>query len=127
MPRDRDGSFEQILIPKQERRFTGFDERIIAMYARGMSVRQIQGFLAEHYGTEVSPDFISSVTGEVMVEALSWQNAGASEERLVYDRSGRLIDAVNRYSRVQFFFDPVGNLVREHMDDHYCCNYQNRK
>ncbi|AIO43286.1 MULTISPECIES: IS256 family transposase [Bacteria] len=74
VPRDRDGSFEPILIPKHERRFTGFDERIIAMYARGMSVREIQGFLAEHYGTEVSPDFISSVTDEVMAEALSWQN-----------------------------------------------------
>ncbi|MET3556230.1 hypothetical protein [Burkholderia sp. 567] len=46
---------------------------------------------------------------------------------MAYDRSGRLIDAVNRYSRVQFFFDAVGNLVREHMNDHYCCNYQNRK
>ena len=65
---------EPILIPKHERRFTGFDERIIAMYARGMSVREIQGFLAEHYGTEVSPDFISSVTDEVMAEALSWQS-----------------------------------------------------
>ena len=47
IPRDRDGSFEPALIPKHERRFTGFDERIIAMYARGMSVREIQGFLAE--------------------------------------------------------------------------------
>ncbi|WP_425102723.1 IS256 family transposase, partial [Burkholderia ambifaria] len=74
VPRDRDGSFEPILIPKHERRFTGFDERIIAMYARGMSVREIQGFLAEHYGTEVSPDFISSVTDEVMAEALTWQS-----------------------------------------------------
>ncbi|WP_425102646.1 IS256 family transposase [Burkholderia ambifaria] len=74
VPRDRDSSFEPILIPKHERRFTGFDERIIAMYARGMSVREIQGFLAEHYGTEVSPDFISSVTDGVMAEALSWQN-----------------------------------------------------
>ena len=74
VPRDRDGSFEPILIPKHERRFTGFDERIIAMYARGMSVREIQAFLAESYGTEVSPDFISSVTDEVMAEALSWQN-----------------------------------------------------
>lgn len=74
VPRDRDGIFEPILIPKLERRFTGFDERIIAMYARGMSVREIQGFLAEHYGTEVSPEFISSVTDEVMAEALSWQS-----------------------------------------------------
>lgn len=74
VPRDRDGSFEPILIPKHERRFTGFDERIIAMYARGMSVREIQAFLAESYGTEVSPDFISSVTDEVMSEALTWQS-----------------------------------------------------
>lgn len=65
LPRDRDGSFAPILIPKHERRFTGFDDRIIAMYARGMSVRKIQAFLAESYGTEVSPDFISSVTDEV--------------------------------------------------------------
>ena len=74
VPRDRAGSFEPILIPKHERRFTGFDDKIIAMYARGMSVREIQGFLAESYGTQVSPDFISSVTDEVMAEAASWQN-----------------------------------------------------
>lgn len=74
LPRDREGSFAPILIPKHERRFTGFDERIIAMYARGMSVREIQAFLAESYGTEVSPDFISSVTDEVMAETLAWQS-----------------------------------------------------
>ena len=74
LPRDRDGSFEPILIPKHERRFRGFDERIVAMYGRGMSVREIQAFLAEHYGTQVSPDFISSVTDEVMAEAVAWQN-----------------------------------------------------
>ena len=74
VPRDRAGSFEPILIPKHERRFTGFDDKIIAMYARGMSVREIQGFIAESYGTQVSPDFISSVTDEVMAEALAWQS-----------------------------------------------------
>ena len=74
LPRDRDGSFAPILIPKHERRFTGFDERIIAMYARGMSVREIQAFIAESYGTEVSPDFISSVTDEVMAETIAWQS-----------------------------------------------------
>ena len=74
VPRDRDGSFEPILIPKHERRFTGFDEKIIAMYARGMSVREIQGFIAESYGTQVSADFISSVTDEVMAETLAWQS-----------------------------------------------------
>jgi putative transposase len=73
IPRDRDGSFAPILIPKHARRFTGFDDKIIAMYARGMTVREIQGFLAEQYGTEVSPEFISSVTDAVMEEVTAWQ------------------------------------------------------
>lgn len=62
VPRDRHGRFAPILIPKHERRFTGFDDKIVAMYARGMTMREIQGFLAEQYGTEVSAEFISSVT-----------------------------------------------------------------
>ncbi|PFH20620.1 transposase-like protein [Burkholderia sp. JKS000303] len=73
VPRDRDGSFEPLLIPKHEGCFTGFDDKIVAMYARGMTVREIQGFLKEQYGTEVSPDFISSVTDEVMAEVTAWQ------------------------------------------------------
>jgi len=72
-PRDRDGSFEPLLIPKHERRFTGFDDKIVAMYARGMTVREIQGFLQEQYATEVSPEYISSVTDEVMAEVTAWQ------------------------------------------------------
>jgi transposase-like protein len=71
LPRDRDGSFDLVLIPKHERRFTGFDERIIALYVRGMSIREIQAFLAESYRTEGSPDFISSVTDEVMADAIA--------------------------------------------------------
>ncbi|ODU71576.1 MAG: transposase [Bordetella sp. SCN 68-11] len=74
VPRDRDGSFEPMLIPKHARRFTGFDDKIVAMYARGMTVREIQGFLAEQYGTDVSPEFISSVTDEVMAEVTAWQS-----------------------------------------------------
>lgn len=74
VPRDRDGSFQPILIPKHERRFTGFDDKIIAMYARGMTVREIQGFLREQYATDVSPEFISSVTDEVMEEVALWQS-----------------------------------------------------
>lgn len=74
VPRDRDGSFEPLIIGKHERRFTGFDQKIIAMYARGMTVREIQGYLAEMYGTEVSPDFISKVTDEVMAEVTAWQS-----------------------------------------------------
>ena len=73
VPRDREGSFEPLLIPKHERRFTGFDDKIVAMCARGMTVREIQGFLAEQYGTEVTPDFISSVTDAVMAEVGAWQ------------------------------------------------------
>jgi putative transposase len=73
VPRDRDGSFEPILIPKHERRFTGFDDNIIALYARGMTMREIQGFLRESYATEVSAEFISSVTEAVMAEVTAWQ------------------------------------------------------
>ncbi len=65
VPRDRDGSFAPLLIPKHERRFTGFDDKIVGLYARGLTVREIQAFLLEAYGTEVGPDFISSVTDAV--------------------------------------------------------------
>ena len=74
VPRDREGSFEPLLIAKHERRFTGFDDKIVAMYARGMTVREIQAFLAEQYGCEVAPDFISSVTDAVMAEVTAWQS-----------------------------------------------------
>ena len=73
VPRDRDGSFEPLLIAKHERRFNGFDDKIIALYARGMTVREIQAFLAEQYGCEVGPDFISGVTNAVMAEVTAWQ------------------------------------------------------
>ncbi len=62
VPRNRAGSFEPLLIPKYERRFTGFDDKIVAMYAREVTIREIQGFLAEQYGTEVSPEFIRVLT-----------------------------------------------------------------
>ena len=73
VPRDRQASFEPQIIGKHERRFTGFDDKIIAMYARGMTVREIQGFLAEMYSVDVSPDLISSVTDAVMSEVMAWQ------------------------------------------------------
>jgi len=73
VPRDRHGRFAPILIPKHERRFTGFDDKIVAMYARGMTMREIQSFLAEQYGTEVSAEFISSVTDAMMAEVTAWQ------------------------------------------------------
>ncbi len=74
VPRDREGSFEPQLIGKHERRFTGFDDKIIALYARGMTVREIQGFLSEMYAVDVSPDLISSVTDAVMGEVTAWQS-----------------------------------------------------
>jgi putative transposase len=74
VPRDRAGSFEPQLIGKHERRFSGFDDKIIAMYAHGMTVREIQGYLAEMYSVEVSPDLISKVTDAVMSEVTAWQS-----------------------------------------------------
>ena len=73
VPRDRAGSFEPLLIAKHERRFSGFDDKILAMYARGMTMREIQGFLREQYDTDVSPEFISSVTDAVIAEVGAWQ------------------------------------------------------
>jgi len=73
VPRDRDSSFEPRLVAKHDRRFTGFDDKIIALYARGLTVREIQAFLAEMYATEVSADFISTVTDAVTTEIAAWQ------------------------------------------------------
>jgi putative transposase len=73
-PRDRDGSFEPLLIPKHARRFTGFDDKIVALYARGLTVREIQGYLMETYATDVSPAFISAVTDGVLTEVTAWQS-----------------------------------------------------
>jgi transposase-like protein len=73
VPRDRAGTFEPRLIAKHERRFTGFDDKILALYARGMTVREIQAFLAEMYAVQVSPDLISTVTDAVLEEVTAWQ------------------------------------------------------
>src|SRR5271165_1074489 len=73
-PRDRDGSFEPLLVPKHARRFTAFDDSIIGLYARGLTVREIQGYLAETYGTEVGHDLISTVTDGVLAEVTAWQS-----------------------------------------------------
>jgi len=74
IPRDREGSFDPKLIARYQRRFPGFDTKIISMYARGMSVREIQGHLMELYGLDVSPDLISTVTDAVMETVAEWQN-----------------------------------------------------
>jgi putative transposase len=74
IPRDRLSTFDPQLIAKYQRRFPGFDEKIISMYARGMSTREIQGHLRELYGIDVSPDLISAVTDAVLEEVTDWQN-----------------------------------------------------
>ncbi|WLH46200.1 IS256 family transposase [Pseudomonas beijingensis] len=94
IPRDRDGSFSPILIPKHERRYTGFDDKIISMYARGMTVREIRAFLSEQYGTDVSPDFISSVMTR------SWQRSAPGNS--------------GPWSRcIRLFFDALRVKIRE--------------
>jgi transposase-like protein len=73
VPRDRNGTFEPQAVPKHRRRLEGFDEKVLALYARGMSTRDIQGHLRELYGTDVSPDLISRVTDAVLDEVRAWQ------------------------------------------------------
>jgi transposase-like protein len=73
IPRDREGSFEPRLIPKGLRRLDGFDDKVLALYARGVSVREIRGFLEEQYQMPISPDLISQITDEVLDEVSQWQ------------------------------------------------------
>ncbi len=73
VPRDRQGAFEPQIVVKHQTRWTGFDDKIISLYARGLSVREIQGHLEEMYGTEVSPTLISNVTDAVSEDVKLWQ------------------------------------------------------
>ena len=73
VPRDRQGSFEPQIVVKHQTRWAGFDDKIISLYARGLSVREIQGHLEEMYGTEVSPTLISNVTDAVSEDVKLWQ------------------------------------------------------
>src|SRR6201981_3045689 len=73
VPRDRKGTFEPKIVPRHQRRFSGFDDKILSMYARGMTTREIQGHLQEIYGGEVSPSLISEVTDAVIEEVKAWQ------------------------------------------------------
>src|SRR5688572_27826422 len=73
-PRDRNGTFEPKIVAKHQTRWTGFDEKILSMYARGMSTREIQAHLQEIYGVDVSPTLISNVTGSIQEEVRAWQN-----------------------------------------------------
>src|SRR5437867_5222090 len=78
-PRDRQASFEPKIVAKGQTRFTGFDDKIISMYARGMSTREIQGHLEEIYGIEVSPTLISNVTEAIVEEVKAWQSRPLEE------------------------------------------------
>jgi putative transposase len=73
-PRDRNGSFEPQILGKHQTRFDGFDDKILSLYARGMTTREIQGHSQEMYGVEVSPTLISDVTDAVLDEVKAWQN-----------------------------------------------------
>ena len=74
VPRDRNGDFEPQLVSKRQRRLEGFDEKVLALYARGLSTRGIQGHLEELYGVEVSPTLISNVTESVLADVKAWQS-----------------------------------------------------
>jgi len=79
VPRDRNGDFNPQIIPKHQTRFSGFDDKIISMYARGMTTRDIQDHLREIYGVEVSPDLISTVTDAVINDVKEWQSRPLDE------------------------------------------------
>ena len=73
-PRDRDGTFEPQLIGKHQRRISGFDEKILALYAKGMTTRDIQDIVQELYGVEVSPTLVSDITSDIDVEVTAWRS-----------------------------------------------------
>jgi putative transposase len=76
IPRDRHGRFDPVLIGKYRRRFAGFDDKIIALYARGMTTREIAEHVGELYGAEISPHLVSAVTEAVLEEVAAWQSRG---------------------------------------------------
>ncbi len=73
VPRDRNGTFQPQLVKKRQTRLTGFDEKVLSLYSRGMSTREIQGHLEELYGTQVSPALISRVTDAVLEDVRQWR------------------------------------------------------
>lgn len=79
VPRDRDSSFDPEILPKGQSRFTGFDDNIIALYARGMTTRDIQAHLEEMYGVDIPPTLVSQVTKAVQEEIILWQNRPLDE------------------------------------------------
>ena len=97
VPRDRHSSFEPLLVPKWQKKLPGFEDKIIALYARGMTVRDIKAMLEQQYRIEVSPDFISSVTDAVHAEVSEWQNRPL--EKMTRSRGPRLRETSCRLAR----------------------------
>ena len=95
VPRDREGSFDPQLIAKYQRRFPGFDDKIISMYARGMSTREITGHLRELYGIDVSPDLISTVTDGEHRSVPGAREDAQRWKKLLPGSSGRLIRPIH--------------------------------
>jgi putative transposase len=117
VPRDREGEFEPQFIKKHQTRFDGFDDKIIALYARGLTVREIQGHLAEIYGVEVSPGLISTVTDEVMEEVKAWQQRPLEKlYPIVY--LDALVVKVNQEGRVanRSIYVAIGVNLRGHKE-----------
>jgi putative transposase len=111
VPRDRNGSFTPQIVPSHQRRFTGFDDKILSMYARGMTTREIQGHLEEIYGVEVSPSLISSVTDAVIEEVKEWQS-GEDAARGAGGKSCRVRGVRHRSGRPQGRSGPVDQRQR---------------
>ena len=84
-PRDRNGTFEPQIVAKRQTRWVGFDEKVIALYARGMTVRDIQAHLSEIYGSDVSADLISTITDAVLVDVKAWQSRPLDSVHAVVD------------------------------------------
>lgn len=113
VPRDRQASFDLQLIAKYQRRFPGFDDTIVSMYARGMSMREITGHLHDLYGIDVSPDLISTVTDAVLDEVATWQqrpldairvkirNEGMVRNKAIHIALGARADGAKLHARLQ--------------------------
>ena len=109
VPRDRAGSFEPQLIAKGQTRFDGFDGKILSLYARGMTVREIQGHFAEVYGADVSPDLVSRVTDAVLDEVREWQNRPLDPvyPAVEYPRPGRVGIVLTAQRRLEPLLDQL--------------------
>ena len=99
VPRDRNASFDPRIVRKNQRRIDGFDDKVISMYARDMSVREIRGHLRKLYGVEVSPDLISRVTDAVLEEVRTWQNRALESVYPIVTFQPGLVDMLTKNAK----------------------------